>query len=156
MSLDTIFSGDLNIDDPQIRQSLKTALPQLANDPELDQLQSLPAKYVKERLIPALSKLDDTNHKLTTLKTAIQTNNDLAKLVEDFTFTDLQTGIKPVEKSWEGLVGMFTTVGNFFKEISWIQDENERVQRLSAEIIRRANRIGAKFDQYVLRGEGMR
>ena len=29
------------------------------------------------------------------------------------------------------------------------------MQRLSAEILRRANRIGAKFDQYVLRGDGM-
>ena len=159
MSLDTIFSGDLNIDDPQIRQALKNALPQLANDPELDQLQSLPAEYVKQKLIPALSKLNDA-HKLEILIHDIQTSSALSALVQEYTFTNLRSGVKPVEKTTgedvrSSLSGAFTTVGNFLKDLSWIQDENERIQTLSAEIIRRANRIGAKFDQYVLRGDGM-
>lgn len=122
MSLDNIFSGDLEIDDPKIRQSLKNALPQLANDPELDQLQSLPADYVKQKLIPALRKLNDV-HKLEALKHDIQTNSDLAKLVKDFTWTDLRSGVKPVEKTTgedvrSSLSGAFTTVGNFLKDLS--------------------------------------
>ena len=122
MSLDTIFSGDLNIDDPQIRQALKNALPQLANDPELDQLQSLPAEYVKQKLIPALSKLNDA-HKLEILIHDIQTSSALSALVQEYTFTNLRSGVKPVEKTTgedvrSSLSGAFTTVGNFLKDLS--------------------------------------
>lgn len=151
------YPGSVDIDNYDIRQALMDNLVPIQSDTEIRDNQYLNSEYVNTRLIPALTQLKDET-KIAELKLAVETNSDLKDLVEKFTYTPFQQDMVPVEKSdaeimrsslWEG----WEDVKKFTTETMNLGDENEKENRLNSELIRRANRVMDKFDQYVLRGD---
>lgn len=151
--------NSVNIDDPKIRQALLDL--QLTQDQAdvIENSEYLDPDFVNGVLIPQLVAIK-TDHEAQKLLSAFQTNAELQDLVQKFTFTQFQKDVKPDSKTpWETLRSSLnngmTALGRYFEDLKGIQDQNERLNALNSEIIRRAKRIMDKFDQYVIRGDGI-
>ena len=160
MSIDIqkYYPGSVDIDNYDIRQALMDNLAPIQSDDQIRDNRYLDSEYVNTRLIPALTQLTDQK-KIAELKAAVETNSDLKDLVEKFTYTPFQQDIVPVAKSdieivRSSLGGVWEDAQKTTTELLNLWDENEKENRLNSELIRRANRVMDKFDQYVLRGDG--
>lgn len=151
------FTGDVKIDDPEIRQALKDAFPNLAKaGSEFDDLEYLPATYINEKLIPELVKLDDVS-KIEQLKVALGTNAKLRALISEFTFTALKPGTMPartdtVDDIKSSLDSWFQDLKQFFEKLTWIENVHDREEYLFKQAIFRANRARAEMDKMLLEG----
>lgn len=110
---ENIFKGNVNIDDPKIRQSLKNAFPTLADDPEINDFDILPAEYINKRIIPELMKLRDAK-KIQELKIAFEANSKLRSLVHQFSFAPLPPGTAPSRE--DGLESIKDSVDSTFQD----------------------------------------
>ena len=149
----------VNIDDPMIRQALNDNL-ELTQDQMdvIDTQETLDPDFVNQVLIPKITALQ-TVDQVSRLKAAVQTNGELKDLVEKFTFTPFKQDTVPVAKSdvdimRSSLGGAWEDAKKTTTELLNLGNENEKENRLNSELIRRANRVMDKFDQYVLRGDG--
>ncbi len=145
--------------DSDTTQALKNAFPILAND--LDNMDKLTPEYIKWVLIPAIKKMNQAD--LIKLNQSLGTKSELKSLVQDIhdvtvyipkdgnAFPWVQNSAESIKspiKSW------YKSMVDFMKSLAWIEDVKEQEETLMAEIIASANRSVAKFDQYVLRGDG--
>ncbi len=143
--------------DSDTTQALKNAFPILAND--LDNMDKLTPEYRKEILTPLLIQLDQK--KRTELMTTLgKSKSELHGLVSSIDATFSYSSRK-----WVAPQKIITTLpwvvwpklqeaGDFLTSVSGIQDANEREQSLLFEVLSRAKKVQAKFDDYVYNGDG--
>lgn len=151
----------VNIDDPKIRQAL---LDNLSFTPDqadiIENSQFLDPKFVNEVLIPQLAAIKE-EYKTQRLLLVFKTNTDLEDLAKKFTFTPFSPQTQPTDNTTSvaedirsTTSGALTTIGQFLKDIVWMEDENEKLQAMRIEIMMSAQRIKTKFDRYVVNGDG--
>ena len=156
------FTGDVKIDDPEIRQALKNAFPNLAKaGSEFDDLEYLPAAYVKTKIVPALMTMDEA--RLQAFKVSIEkTSSDLHSLAKDVESNLRYKPRNPNAQPWadQSIPDRLSKSGkawiksmeDFMGELTGLRSDAEREQALMAEIVASANRSVIKFDRYVNTG----
>lgn len=142
--------------DSDTTQALKNAFPILAND--LDNMDKLTPEYRKEVLTPLLIQLDQKK-RTELMATLGQSKSELHGLVSSIDATFSYTSRKWVipQKLINTLPGVvwpkLQEAEDFLTSVSGIQDTNEREQSLLFEVLNRAKKVQAKFDDYVYNGK---
>jgi cell fate (sporulation/competence/biofilm development) regulator YlbF (YheA/YmcA/DUF963 family) len=142
--------------DSDTTQALKNAFPILAND--LDNMDKLTPEYRKEVLTPLLIQLDQKK-RTELMSTLGKSKSELHGLVSSIDAT-----FSYVSRKWVSPQKLLNTLpwvvwpklqeaGDFLTSVSGIQDTNEREQSLLFEVLNRAKKVQAKFDDYVYNGK---
>ncbi len=157
------FTGDVNIDNPEVRQALKNAFPKLANEwVEFDDFPTLPAEYIQEKIVPAIMEMKQENleeFKRATEKSSSSLNSLANDVEQTLRYRKKDGKALPWNQSVPDMLkttakSSFKTAQDFFSDIANLRTDAEKERSLMAEIVASANRSTIKFDQYVKRGDG--
>ena len=157
------FTGDVHIDNPEIRQELKQAFPNLARaGNEFDDLEYLPKEYIQEKMVPEMMQMQAANFqqfKWITQKISWDLYEHVTNVETNLRYTPKDGNALPgvqqlPDKLTSSAKSVFKSTENFIADVAGLRTDVEKEQALLAEIITSANRSIAKFDKYVAKWDG--